>query len=375
MGRSAMAKASQIAVPEDLPTLPDDLVDRDDVPGTGKVPEELEDLTRMNYLYLHARGTTAPKLDLEQVLDDRDLSAWRVALGSYVAEGLPGQALELISTADIEVEPEDTAAQDSLRPDWATLAFNPRSATSRPDRFLRRRNGKAVVPDFVIYDPNDDRQIFFPNSWPWFLAGRVDVWKFGSYWKGGTGALVGKNLVLTASHMVPWGAGPGNWAMKFTPGFFDGKSTLGASVYSYTERARGYPDHDQGDDMAILKLKVPLGNSLGYFGYKTYNDDWEDGAYWILIGYPGAVGGGQRPSRQSSIVIMDDDSDGAGVELEHTGDATPGNSGGPLWSWWGDSPRVIGTHSGSEYNWDEDNNVAAGGSALSALIKWGRDNW
>lgn len=63
------------------------------------------------------------------------------------------------------------------------------------------------------------------------------------------------------------------------------------------------------------------------------------------------------------------------MELEHTGDVGPGNSGGPLWAWWGDSPRVIGTLSGSEYNWDERNNVAAGGPALSTLIKWARDNW
>jgi V8-like Glu-specific endopeptidase len=370
-----MSETSKTSVPEDVPSLPDDLVHREDVPGTGTWPDELADLARANYLYLHAKGTTAPKLDLEQVLGDRNLSAWRVALGSYVAEGAPGHMLEQIRTKDIELEPEDIASQEALRPDWATLAFNPRLATPRPENFLRRRSGRAVRPDFVIWDPNDDRQVIFPSNWPWFLAGRIDVWKFGSYWKGGTGALVGKRVVLTASHMVPWGAGPGNWAMKFTPGYFDGQSTLGGSVFSYVEKARGYSDHDQGDDMAILKLYTPLGNSLGYFGYKTYNDDWEGGAYWILIGYPGAVAGGQRPSRQSGIVILDDDSDGAGVELEHNGDTTSGNSGGPLWSWWGDSPRVIGTHSGSEYNWDEDNNVAAGGSALSALIKWGRDNW
>ena len=49
--------------------------------------------------------------------------------------------------------------------------------------------------------------------------------------------------------------------------------------------------------MCTLKLYTPLGNSLGYFGYKTYNDDWEDGNYWTKCGYPGAIASGQRPSR------------------------------------------------------------------------------
>ena len=39
-------------------------------------------------------------------------------------------------------------------------------------------------------------------------------------------------------------------------------------------------------DMAILRLYTPLGNNLGWFGGKVYDDDWEDEPYWGLIGYP-----------------------------------------------------------------------------------------
>jgi hypothetical protein len=115
-------------------------------------------------------------------------------------------------------------------------------------------------------------------------------------------------------------------------------------VFSWTERAPGFPGHGQGDDMAVLKRYSPLGDSLGFFGYKTYNDDWEGGAYWTLIDYPGSLGGTNRPTRQSGIIITDDDSDGEGVEFEHTGDTSKRKSGGRLWAWWGDSPRIIGTH-------------------------------
>ena len=369
----------------DRPATMEDLIARDDIRGTGDRPAQLEQLANSRFLDIHlapaksgqraARGAAvkAGKLDLTRAPIQKIGSAWRLQLDAAYREGLPGLSLEQTPVRSLKVKGRNLADQPSSRPSWATVSFLPKPAESRQRHLLRRRNGRLIVPDYVI--GNDDRQVYYPSTWPWFLVGRIEVYFYGAFVWSGSGALVGTNVVLTASHMVPWGAGSGNWAMKFTPGYYDGQSTQGAGVYSWTESARGYSDHDQGDDMAVLKLYTALGNSLGYFGYKTYSDDWEGGAYWYLLGYPGAVGGGVRPTWQSGIKVLDDDSDGAGVELEHNGDATDGNSGGPLWSWWGDSPRVIGTHSGSEYNWDEDNNVAAGGSALSSLIKWGRDNW
>jgi hypothetical protein len=372
-------RTSPNKVRKDRPISLDDMARREDISGTGKMPRELEDLVRNNYFYVHTRGKTPPKLELRPELRENDLSAWSVPLGADVHEGLPGRSLEQITVTDLDVDADDGLAEDSSRPDWLTLAFQPRLAPPRAVRFLRRRSGAPVVPDYVI--GNDDRFVIYPIAWPWLLVGRIDVWvAFGNTytWQGGgTGALVWKNVVLTASHVVPWFADAFGlpWLMKFVPAYYDGSSVLGAGVYSYVTEVRGYAGHSQGDDMAVLKLNQPLGKSLGYFGYKTYNDDWEGDPRWIIIGYPTAVAGGNRPSLQYSVIVHDDDSDGAGVELEHTGDSTPGNSGGPLWGWFGDSPRVIGTISGAELSPIQSNNVAAGGLALSKLIKWARNNW
>ena len=108
------------------------------------------------------------------------------------------------------------------------------------------------------------------------------------YLWSGTGALVGDNVVLTASHVVPWFAlALGfKWSMKLIPACYDGELRFGKGVYSYVAKVWGYSDHSQGDDMAVLKLKVPLGKSLGFFGCKTYSDDWEGGAYWNLWAIP-----------------------------------------------------------------------------------------
>jgi len=67
------------------------------------------------------------------------------------------------------------------------------------------------------------------------------------------------------------------------------------------------------------------------------------------------------------------------MQLEHQGDSTGGDSGGPFFSFWPDGfPYVIGTVSGGESltgKEAEDNNICAGGQAIVDLIKWGLANW
>src|SRR5581483_7648036 len=149
--------------------------------------------------------------------------------------------------------------------------------------------------------------------------------------RSGTGVLIGPRHVLTARHLTPWGSP--NWKMLFVPAFFDGSSLAG--VDSWTSDFRGFEDglgdpDEQEWDFAVLRLYDPLGERLGWFGSRVYNDDWEGQNRWTLAGYPGAVAGAQRPSRQLGIAVIDDDPSGDAKEIEHQGDATEGNSGGPL---------------------------------------------
>jgi hypothetical protein len=115
--------------------------------------------------------------------------------------------------------------------------------------------------------------------------------------------------------------------------------------------AYGYnPDnHVVSHDMAVMRLADPLGSWLGYFGAMPYDDNWEGGNYWTLVGYPSAVTS-ERPSYQSGIAVLDDDEDGDAQELEHHGDDTGGDSGGPFFGWWTDGPYVVGTVSGHAWS-------------------------
>jgi len=291
-----------------------------------------------------------------------------------VVFGHVGSSLEAIKVPKATTgTPKDS---EPFRPKWSGISFAPRS-TSKPSRpILRRRNGARVHPEYVF--PPDGRQVYYPNTYPWRIVGRLFVWNDASapsWTKSGSAALVSRNAILTASHMVPWDSGS-NWKVLFVPAYYDGASVYGANAASWVTSAHGYKNHNQGDDMAVMRLAEPLGDWLGYFGYKTYNDDWEDGNYWTLAGYPRDVADAQRPSAYYWFPITDDDNDGAGVELEYRADTNGGNSGGPVFGWWDNKPYVIGTHSGGEDNYGEPKqNVAAGGSAMSSLIAWARSNW
>ena len=355
-----------------LPQLNDVLIGSKDQPDRGTPPKELNapgNLFVIDKLDPNDRrgGTTT----LVSVPGYKDLQTPQDPGAVF---GHVGRELVAVPVPRPSAEtPKDS---EPHRPEWSGVSFTPVAAAPQSRAILRRRKGARVRPEYVF--PPDGRQVYYPGSYPWRTVGRIFVWSNASaanwaWW--GSAALVSKNAILTASHVVPWGSGS-NWKALFVPAYYDGSSVYGVFTASWVTSARGYKDHAQGDDMATMRLAQPLGDWLGYFGYKTYNDDWEDGEYWTLAGYPGDVANAQRPSAYYWFPITDDDSDGAGVELEYKADTNSGNSGGPVFGWWDGKPYVIGTHSGGEDNFGEPRqNVAAGGSALSSLIAWARANW
>lgn len=358
------------------PMLLDEVVRLASIPDRAAPPRELNAASNLMALSLREpMATLEPEIALRPV----DLARPERPEGFQLVS--PGEftfGLNVRETlrADLPAKGELVATEmEPSIPRWSGIDYAPRMAPATSGPMLRRRSGAQVKPEYVFNPEN--RQVYYPSGYPWRCIGRLFVWNnaAAANWAwSGSAALVSKNAILTCSHVVPWGAS--NWKALFVPGYYDGASVNGASAASWVSSARGYEDHDQGDDMATMRLYQPLGDWLGYFGYKTYTDDWEDGPYWTLCGYPGMIAGANRPSYQAAFPITDDDNDGAGVELEYKADTSDGNSGGPVFGWWSGSPYVIGTHSGGEDNFGEPKqNVAAGGSALSSLIKWARDNW
>ncbi|MFJ9718713.1 trypsin-like serine peptidase [Streptomyces sp. NPDC101213] len=349
-------------------------------PQQGDVPAELGN--PRNYLVFDRPSSAAPVDDPAAVLTAGEDGRWGVSDSDTVLGVVVG-AVEPVTPEAVESEladmraADDTVGRDSSSyiPDWTAVSTTPTLAPGAARPRMVRRNGTRVRPEWVI--PPDNRSPYYPNSYPFSLVGRIFVWQDAarpdwSWW--GTASLLGTRTVMTASHVVPWGSS--SWKALFVPAYYDGASVHGSWAASWVTDARGYSSHSQGDDMAVMRLNVPLGSNLGWFGFRTYSSDWEDLSVWTLPGYPWDHDSGNRPWLHLNFPIIDDDNDGAGVELEYQADTEGGQSGAPVFAWFSGSPDVVGTHSGGEDNFGEPRqNVAAGGNALTNLLHWARNNW
>jgi V8-like Glu-specific endopeptidase len=343
-----------------------------------RVPKNLDPQSAGSRITVYAPGR---RLNLGSFARSQESeSAWNLQLPKGAFLGLPGRKGGRLTAAEVLRGIKGSADSEPFQPAWLDYAPHPKLASgSRP--LLRRVDGRHIVPHYGVFGA-DDRQVYYPSGYPWTCIGRIFVWndfsKPNPGWSG-SGVLIGGRVVLTAGHMAPWGSN--NWAMRFVPAYYDGDSALGAGVGSWVSDYWGYNTGEVSAwDMIVLRLYTPLGNSYGYFGAKTYSSSWEGGNYWTLAGYPGAVAGANRPSRQMWFPIVDDDGDGSADELEYYADASPGDSGGPVFGFWSGLPYAVGTHSGGESTtvlwWTlEDDNAAAGGGAMVNLILWARTTW
>jgi V8-like Glu-specific endopeptidase len=374
-------KANATAAP-DRPLLIDELAALPDVAPAESVPGDIAAAIATPRLYIHGTG------DLNRATPVREGSAkegaWTIDLPPGTFLGRPGATGERLARSAHKRSEENHTAP--MRPDWAAQSFQARRASESYEYpVMQRIKGTRMEPYYGVYPP-DDRQVYYPNTYPWRFVGRIFTWTnwaAGGGWTwSGSGVLVGPRHVLTAGHVCPWGSA--SWAMQFVPSFWNGAPLLGAGAQSWTSDYRGWNTNDTvaAHDIAVMRLYDPIGSWLGWMGTKVYDSSWNGGSYWTLAGYPGAVAGAQRPSYQSSIVVLDTDSDGDAQEIEHHGDATAGDSGGPFFGFWNDGPYAVGTTSGGEAItgtlfgwWDEDNNIEAGGKAMVDLVSWARSNW
>lgn len=344
------------------------------------IPADLARALRTPKVYLNGATDRPAIVDRLTAVDDSG-TGWSLQLPDGVSTGLPGRTGERLNRRAVTL-PQGDSTQPH-RPEWSGISYQPRTAQPHRHPRISRINGRVVEQFYGVYDA-DDRQVYYPQDYPWRCTGRIFTytsWPTPNWSWSGSGVLVGPRHVLTAGHVAPWGSP--NWAMQFVPAYWDGASIFGAGASSYVSDFRGWNTGNvAAHDISVLRLYEPLGQQLGWMGSRTYDGAWEGGNYWTLTGYPGAIAGAERPVYQTGVAVLDDDEDGDAQEIEHHGDSSPGESGGPMYGFWGSDPYAIGTTSGGETIsggflgiGDEDNNIAAGGNAMVDLINWAITNW
>ena len=361
------------------PQGPDEFLTLDNTLARAKMPRELAEAATRNRLTIHV---PEGGIDSRKIAKSREIAGgWDIDLPPGAAVGMPGKTRGRLGFDEVRRSTKRKVDSEAFRPTWVDYTPHPKISTATTP-LLKRIDGRPVEPHYGVFG-SDDRVVYYPSGYPWICVGKVWVYNSwpaaGPAWSG-SAVLIGDRVLLTAGHVAPWGSA--SWAMQFVPASYDGSSTLGTGVSSWVSDYRGYNTGGSVSawDMLVCRLYTPLGATYGYFGAKTYSSSWEGGNYWTLAGYPGAVAGGSRPSRQMWFPVLDDDSSGSASEIEYEADASAGNSGGPAFGFWSGLPYVVGTHSGGSKTtflwWTlEDTNVAAGGSAVVDLIRWARTNW
>lgn len=171
----------------------------------------------------------------------------------------------------------------------------------------------------------------------------------------GTGALVGPNVVLTASHLIysndyGWStlvkAYVGQYGSSYTDVSRVANSTIGVS----------FRTGDANDDWAICYLDDALGSTYGYFDVSDESLSYGD--YGTNIAYNGST----RYKSEAQGGIYDVET----YKFYHRIDAVAGASGSPIF--YKITQRIVGIHSGGTHGDTYDYNIAC--RISSYLADW-----
>ena len=294
---------------------------------------------------------------------------WKVSLLSSEATLLPGMP----AVDDGRIDPGELtrdrsgASTDGFCPPWADLELLTKLVPYRVALAPQLRQGRSNV---LLSERADEA---LSQSPPWCFTGKVFTFNQSGAVGVGSGVLVGPNLMMTASHVWPWGQ-PGR-AMLFSPGFRNGHQ----KPTSFVSRVRGIKqiegqDDPSGYDYVICQLEQPLGSIIGWMGSIAFgnHDDYERHR-WITNGYPTWFFNGNKPTVNFDVRIVDIDNDDPGLELEVDYNVGFGGgwSGGPLWNIVNGQPRIIGIKSGWEVDVYDPARCVRRRRHMVALIKHG----
>lgn|GEM_PF-5515604 len=195
----------------------------------------------------------------------------------------------------------------------------------------------------------DDRQKIPTPSGPLASIGRLKT-SNGTYADACTATLVARDLVLTNLHCVGTVAGAADQAhrISFQAGFGNGHSvasSIGVEVIGrFTRTERGISYERYAGDWAIVRLKDPIGEQVGWFDVAETSPTAVTAV--SLAGYSGDIESGEVMTRHAACSLR-----GKHVAIpviSHDCDMTSGASGSPLFRLrdGGQRPQIVALNAG-----------------------------
>lgn len=261
-------------------------------------------------------------------------------MSDVLFEGL--EARLFLSTASTD---ESRGPGDAPRDEAAA-----RASRDSTEKAARNRSSHNDTRD--IFGRDDRVRVRDTQQHPYAAVGQLDAWWDDGSGLSCTGAVIGRYHVLTAAHCVYTARDGKAESLEFAAAR-DGNEKPFGTVSSAGIRID--PDYQatqsSSDDYALVRLKTPLGDETGWFGYGNFKTRAFSRMPVSSAGYPGDLDGGDAMYRQSGHVSY-----ASTYRIMAELDVAVGQSGSPIYR---DDNTIVGVLSASNRQYTYSTRITA----------------